>query len=152
MTKLFAGDRLAELNGFTLEMAAVQLAGLELVKQEPGCAVTRFNVTEPISAGSGSLHGAVLYGLLDVTGFLAVLPMLATDKGVVTHDAHFSVLSQVPRGHDVELRADVERLGRSIAFIRVEAYDVSDSPERLLATAKVTKSVLDLSRRLKYAD
>lgn len=108
------------------------------------------DVTEAVAAGTGALSGGELYGLIDSVAYLAVAPMLPDDEAAVSHDAHFSLMSTAPVGCLVEVRSTVQRRGRALAFIRVEAVIVDGEPEKPLALATVTKSIISMSQRLRH--
>ncbi len=126
------------LNDIVLAHPFHRFCGLELISQEPGASVCRFPVDDNTANPAGVLHGGILYGMMDVCAFLALTPMLADSEQAVSHDVHCSVLRPVSKGKSVELRARVDRKGKSIAFIRVEAW-VDD---KLVGTGTITKSVL----------
>jgi acyl-coenzyme A thioesterase PaaI-like protein len=56
-----------------------------------------------------------------------------------------------PLGSEVEVRSEVQRLGRNVAFIRVEAFVVTDGGMKQLAMATITKSIISLKQRLRHA-
>lgn len=84
------------------------------------------------------LHGGIVAALLDVAGYLALLPELGPDVGAVTHDASVSLIKAVPRGALVEVTGRVVRRGRNLAFVQSEA--TVDGV--VVAIGQVTKSVL----------
>ena len=90
---------------------------------------------------SGALHAGVLYGLMDAAAFLALVTVLKPEELAATHDIHVSVMRAVPRGEEVELRAEVIRRGVNIAFIRCDAFRLAGTGEQLAATATVTKTL-----------
>jgi uncharacterized protein (TIGR00369 family) len=118
----------------------LRFAGLELVHQEPGKAWCRFEVNANSITLSASLHSGVLYGLLDATGHLALLPMLEAGEHAVTIDFHVSVIRSVPAGARVALRAEVMRKRPSVAFLRCEAQTVEDAAGTV-ALATITKAI-----------
>ena len=118
-----------------------RFAGLKLVTQSPGKAATRFQVAGDLLNMNEALQPGVLYGLMDATSFLALITVLKPSEYAATHDIHVSVLRPVPKGYEVELRAEVIRRSANIAFIRCEAWRISGSDSRLAATAVVTKSL-----------
>jgi len=138
-----AGDpgRIQRVNEFVLEHAFHRFAGLTLRRQEPGKAVARFRVDGNALNMSGTLHAGVLYGLMDAASFLALVTVLKPEEFAATHDIHVSVMRAVPKGEEVELRAEVVRRGINIAFIRCDAFRVAAAGEQLAATASVTKSL-----------
>ena len=84
------------------------------------------------------LHGGIVYALLDVASFLALLPSLSAGEHAVTHDVSASLLRPVAAGAIVDLTATVLRRGRAVAFMRAEA--TVDGV--LVATGQVTKTVI----------
>lgn len=112
--------------------------GLTLVERDGDGAVCRFAVNDYTVNPAGMLHGGILYAMMDVTAYLAVLPTLAADENAVSHDVHVSVLRPVAENH-VDLHARILRRGRGVIFVRIEARDAGG---RTAATASVTKSVV----------
>ena len=56
-----------------------------------------------------------------------------------------SVLRAAQKGETVVLRGRADRIGRTLAAMRAEAYAVNaDGEERLIATGSVTKSILSV--------
>ena len=117
-----------------------RFAGLELVHQEPGKAWCRFEVNANSINLTATLYAGVLYGLLDVTGDLALLGMLERGEQAITIDFHASLLRPVPPGARVALRAEVVRKRTSLAFLRCEAQTVEDAAGTI-AIATVTKAI-----------
>jgi uncharacterized protein (TIGR00369 family) len=117
-----------------------RFAGLELVHQEAGKAWCRFEVNANSISLSATLHSGVLYGLLDATSHLALLPMLEAGEHAVTIDLHVSIVRSVPPGARVALRAEVVRKRSSIAFVRCEAQTVEDAAGTV-AVATITKAI-----------
>ena len=115
-------------------------AGLELVHQEPGKAWCRFEVNANSISLTATLHSGVLYGLLDATSYLALLPMLEPGEQAATIDIHVSLIRSVPPGARVALRAEVMRKRSSVAFVRCEAQTVEDAAGTV-AMATVTMSI-----------
>ena len=113
--------------------------GVTGIEAADGAAELRFTVGAYAVNPAGALHGGVLYTLCDVAAYCALLSQLSDDREAVTHDLHVSVLRSAAAGAEVAVRASIRRLGRTLAFVDVEAF----AGERLLATARVTKSLLD---------
>jgi uncharacterized protein (TIGR00369 family) len=99
-----------------------------------------FPVDRPAQNQAEVLHGGVVYTLLDVAAFLALLPHLADSEHAVTHDLTVSLVRPVAAGARVEVVGSVVRRGRTVAFLRSEA--LVDGV--VVATAQVTKSVVPL--------
>ncbi len=64
------------------------------------------------------LHGGVVYTLLDVASFLALLPHLRDGEHAVTHDLSVALLRPVAAGTRVDITGSVLRRGRAVAFVR----------------------------------
>jgi len=131
---------LEQQNARVLNHPYHRFAGLELVHQEPGKAWCRFEVNANSISLSATLHSGVLYGLLDATSHLALLPMLEAGEHAVTIDLHVSIVRSVPPGARVALRAEVVRKRSSIAFVRCEAQTVEDAAGTV-ALATITKAI-----------
>jgi uncharacterized protein (TIGR00369 family) len=131
---------LEQQNARVLNHPYHRFAGLELVHQEPGKAWCRFEVNANSISLSATLHSGVLYGLLDATSQLALLPMLEPGEHAVTIDLHVSIVRSVPPGGRVALRAEVIRKRSSMAFIRCEAQTVEDAAGTV-AVATITKAL-----------
>ena len=114
--------------------------GMELRDAAEPAAGIWFPVAGPTLNPSGLLHAGVIYTLMDVASFLALIGSLADDEHAVTHDQAVSLLRPVSADRRVEVRGTVLRRGRAVAFMRAEA--VVDG--ELVATAQVTKSVVRL--------
>ena len=134
----------------TLSLPSGAACNLRLVEQSAGRAVCRLEVTEAVCAGTGALSGGELYGLLDSIAYLGVITLLPDDETGVSHDAHFSLLSMAPLGSEVEIRSAVQKRGRSLAFIRVEAFVLGGDEPKPLALATVTKSIISMKQRLRH--
>ena len=97
-----------------------------------------FSVDQPAQNQAQLLHGGVVYTLLDVAGFLALLPHLGDGEHAVTHDLSVSLLRPVGAGERVDITGSVLRRGRAVAFLRSEA----SVDGVVVAAAQVTKSVV----------
>lgn len=128
-------------NDFVLQHPYNRFAGLQLISQSPGKAMTRFSVDGNSVSLADELHPGLLYGLMDATTFLALITVLKPEELAVTHDLHVSVLRPACKGMEVELHADVIRRGTRLAFLRCDAWRVGGRDTRLIATANVTKSL-----------
>ncbi|SNR68330.1 PaaI family thioesterase [Blastococcus mobilis] len=100
-----------------------------------------FPVDAPAQNQAQVLHGGVVYTLLDVASFLALLPHLGDDEHAVTHDLTVSLLRPVAADKRVDITGTVLRRGRAVAFMRAEATMDGE----VVAAAQVTKSVVRAS-------
>ena len=121
-----------------LDIPLHRFLGVELRNLQDPSAGIRFPVGKAAQNPAGMLHGGIVYALLDVASFLALLPSLNHGEHAVTHDVAASLLRPVAAGATVELSATVLRRGRAVAFMRAEA--TVDGV--LVATGQVTKTVL----------
>lgn len=133
-------EAVAAINESVFTLPFHRFCGVELVHQEPGKSVVRIPIDENTGNVNGVLHGGILYAVIDVAAFLALVPLFAPGEMAVSHDVHVSVMRPVPKGATLELRAEVRRRGRGIAFMQVEAWNVTATPPVLAATGSVTKS------------
>lgn len=134
----------------TLALPSAAACNLRVVEQQPGRAVCRLDVTEGVCAGTGALSGGDLYGLLDSIAYLGLITLLPDDETGVSHDAHFSLLSMAPLGTEVEIISVVQKRGRHVAFVRVEAFVLGAGEPKLLGLATVTKSIISMKQRLRH--
>ena len=121
-----------------LDIPLHRFLGVELRDDADPSAGIRFPVGTAAQNPAGMLHGGVVYALLDVASFLALLPSLADGEHAVTHDVSASLLRPVRAGATVDVTATVLRRGRAVAFMRAEATVEG----QLVATGQVTKTVI----------
>jgi len=116
---------------------------LELVSAVDGRSEVRFPVNDFTTNPQGALHGGIVYALMDVACFFASASKLPPEQHAVTIETHSSVLRAASRGEQVVIRAHVDRLGRTLAAMRAEAYAINaEQQERLIATGSVTKAIV----------
>jgi uncharacterized protein (TIGR00369 family) len=116
---------------------------LSLGHSADGRAEIRFAVNAFTANPQGALHGGILYAMMDVACFFAVVPLLQPDQHPVSVEVHTSVLRAALQGDTVIIRSWVDRLGRTLAAMRCDALVVdADGSERLIGTGNVTKSIL----------
>ncbi|WP_134324215.1 PaaI family thioesterase [Cumulibacter soli] len=121
-----------------MDLPLHRFLGVSLIEETDSAAGATFTVDEPTQGPGGWLHGGVIYTLLDMTCYLALIPRLDADKIAVSHAVNISLMKGVPGGSVVELQAEVLRLGKSLAFLRAEAH----SGGNVVAAATVTKSII----------
>lgn len=112
--------------------------GMELRNTADPAAGIWFPVAGPTLNPVGSLHAGVIYSLMDVACFLALIGHLEDDEHAVTHDLTVSLLRPVSPGKRVDIVGSVLRRGRAVAFMRAEATVDGG----IVAAAQVTKSVV----------
>ena len=121
-----------------LDVPVHRFVGISLIDPSDPAAGTTFTVAEPSQGPGGWLHGGVVSALLDMTCYVTLLPRLPQDRIAVSHAVNISLLKGVPGGSTVQLKAEVLRLGKSLAFMRAEAH----SDGHLVAAATITKSII----------
>jgi uncharacterized protein (TIGR00369 family) len=121
-----------------LDIPLHRFLGMELRDPADPPAGIWFPVAPPSQNPTGLLHGGVVYTLMDVAAFLALLPHLGDHEHAVTHDLTVALLRPVSAGKRVDITGTVLRRGRTIAFMRADA--TVDGV--VVAAAQVTKSVV----------
>lgn len=100
----------------------------------------RFPVAGLAINPGGTLHAGALGAIMELTGFLALLPHLSDSEHAVTHHISTQILSPGREGEQVLVTAVVERRTRRLGFVTATAT----VGERLLARAQITKSVIEI--------
>ena len=120
------------------EIPLHRFLGMQLRDPEDPPAGVWFPVAGPAQNQAAVLHGGVVYTLLDVAAFLALIPQLGDEEHAVTHDLTVSLLRPVAAGQRVDVVGSVLRRGRTVAFLRAEAAVGGE----VVAAAQVTKSIV----------
>ena len=128
-------SRLEEVRDSVLAHPLHSACQLELLSAGEGRSEVRFAVNDFTANPMGALHGGILYALMDVACFFAVVPSLSTDQQPVTVETHNSVLRAALKGESVVIRARMDRLGRTLAAMRAEALAVNASSSNNSATS-----------------
>jgi uncharacterized protein (TIGR00369 family) len=115
-----------------------QFLGMELRDADDPAAGIWFPVGPPTLNPVGLLHAGVIYSLMDVACFLALIRHLGDDEHAVTHDLTVSLLRPVSPDKRVDIIGTVLRRGRQVAFMRADAT----VDGQVVAAAQVTKSVV----------
>ena len=121
-----------------LDIPLHRYLGVRLCDRSDPAAGIWFPAEGPTLNQAELLHGGVVYTLLDVVAFLALLPSFADAEHAVTHDLAVSLLRPVRAGARVEITGEVLRRGRAVAFLRVQAC----VDGVVVASGQVTKSVV----------
>mmetsp|Transcript_6413 Transcript_6413/g.15984 ORF Transcript_6413/g.15984 Transcript_6413/m.15984 type:complete len:164 (-) Transcript_6413:956-1447(-) len=111
------------------------LAGLHDFRFEPGRCVCRFPVLPHVQNRYGTLHGGCVATLVDVVSTAALVTVSAAPG--VSVDLGVSFMSPGPSGQEVEVDAEVLRVGKSLAFLEVTIRTVNGG--RLVAKGTHTK-------------
>ncbi|AFT72350.1 putative domain 1, putative [Alloalcanivorax dieselolei B5] len=117
--------------------------GLNLVRSADGESEVTLELNEFTLGPTGDLHGGILYAFFDVASFLALLSVLPEDRYAVSIETHTSLLRGASGEGRIVIRTRVDRLGRTLASMRGEAFfQAADGTEKLIATGSVTKAVV----------
>lgn len=114
---------------------------LDILSWAEGRSEIRIAVNDFSSNVIGTLHGGVIYAMVDVAAFMALLSVVPDGLHGVTADIQVSVLRALKKGEFLHLRGRVDRVGRHLANMRVEAFQPG-SEEKLIATGTVVKSLI----------
>ncbi|SFF66852.1 PaaI family thioesterase [Blastococcus tunisiensis] len=123
-----------------LDIPLHRFLGMQLRDPAEPAAGIWFPVAAPTQNQAAVLHGGVVYTLMDVASFLALLPSLSDEEHAVTHDLTVSLIRPVAADARVDITGSVLRRGRQVAFMRAEAT----VDGQVVAAAQVTKSVVRL--------
>lgn len=115
---------------------------LQVLSSAEGRSEIRFAVNAFSGNVIGTLHGGVLYAMVDVAAFMALLSVIPEGQHGVTADIQVSVLRAVKVGESVHVRGRVDRVGRNLANMRAEAFVHTEAGERLIATGTVVKALI----------
>ena len=121
------------------EVPLITLLGARPVDLEDPTAGLSFVVSEDTLNAAGALHGGVLGTVLDLAAYLCVIPTLGPGEQAVTHSISASYLTGSALGERLVAKGELLRRTRRLAF----AASTVKAEERLVATASVTKSILE---------
>lgn len=119
-------------------------SGMAVRRAANGQSEISFEVNDFTANLLGALHGGILYSMMDVGCFMAMASQLEPGRHGVTVDIQVSVLRPAMKGETVLVRGRVDRIGRTLANLRAEAWVAGEQGERLIGTATVLKSLMDL--------
>lgn len=125
----------------TMDLPFHRFLGIKIIKNGPGFAWIELSPTEKTINTAGVIHGGIVYALLDLAAYIAILPLLHDNQNGVTHDIHVSVLRPAPVDSPLLFQAEIRKIGKRIVFCDSEAkYD-----DHLMATGRLTKSIIEIS-------
>ncbi|MDI1300584.1 MAG: PaaI family thioesterase [bacterium] len=117
-------------------------SALAIQKSAEGKSEITFAVNDFTGNVIGTLHGGILYAMVDVAAFMALLSVIPDGLHGVTADIQVSVLRAAKVGDTVSVRGRVDRVGRTLANMRAEAFLLTPEGERLIATGTVVKALI----------
>jgi uncharacterized protein (TIGR00369 family) len=115
-----------------------QFIGLKVELAHEGRARLSFPVIERMLVPVGTVHAGIYYAACDFASYAALMSELAPNQAALTHDLHVSVMRSAGAGEEITILAEVVKRGRQLVFCEAKAL----SGERLLATARITKSIV----------
>jgi acyl-coenzyme A thioesterase PaaI-like protein len=133
-------SRLAERAAAALDIPLQHALKARAIDPDDPAAGITFPVEGLAINPGGTLHAGALGAILELTGFLALLPHLAPTEHAVTHHISTQILSPGRVGEQVEVTAEVERRTKRLGFVTVTAT-IGD---RLIARSQITKSVIEI--------
>ncbi len=133
-----AGPALARRAHDALAVPLQHALGARLLDPADPTTGVRFTVADLATNGAGGLHGGALSGLLELAGYLALLPRLTVEEHAVTHAVATQLFAAAQEGDEVEVRGGLDRRTGRLAFLSVTA----SVGGRLIARAQITKSVV----------
>jgi len=119
------------------------LAGIDIVKAEPGSAILKMEVRPDLYNGVGWLQGGMLVAIADEAMALALYPLLEKDEGIATIAESTSFIRGVRKG-TVLAEARVIRKGRRVAFMEAEVW--TDNGEKTLLSRTTASFAVTAAR------
>lgn len=141
MDDLLAGSRLAARADQALAVPLVAALNASLLDPDDPPAGATFTVAGLALNGVGGAHAAALSAVLELGGYLAVLPQLTEAEHAVTHSVALQLAAAAGAGRRVEALGVVDRRTRRLAFVAVTAT----CGGALVARAQLTKSIVAMT-------
>jgi acyl-coenzyme A thioesterase 13 len=118
------------------------LDGVKLIDGSKGRLVARLPLSEKHMNSKNTMHGSLSLTIIDWLGGIAITTCDFRTSTGVSLDIHVSYQSTAALGEEIEMEGVVERLGRSVAFTKVNIYRVEGGVRStLLVTGSHTKYV-----------
>ena len=122
----------------TLKAPFQRFVNLKISEREPGYSTLEMESSENVMNATGFVHGGVIYAMLDVAAYVALLPLMNDDQNAVTHDIFVNVIRPSPKDRTIIFKGIVRKVGKRLAFCDSEAYCDGE----LVATGRITKSII----------
>ena len=97
-------------------------------------------VPQEMANPDGNLHGGAITSIVDVSTTLLIMTLDSQNRANVSAELSVSFLSAGPVNQDIFILAQIDRLGKQLAFS--QAF-ITDAKYKTLATGKHIKSFLD---------
>jgi uncharacterized protein (TIGR00369 family) len=121
--------------------AAMKLIGAELSRCEPGIVEIEMPFREELTQQHGILHAGVISAALDSACGYAALTLMPSDAAVLTIEFKVNLLAP-GKGERFLFRGEVTKPGRTIMVSDGQAFAVTDTEVRLIATMTGTMMVV----------
>ncbi|KAF2862970.1 Thioesterase/thiol ester dehydrase-isomerase [Piedraia hortae CBS 480.64] len=105
---------------------AFLLKPVKITGASKGHVVARLPLSENHMNSMGSIHGSVTATIVDWMGGVAIASYDLRTKTGVSLDIHVTYQSGAKMGDEIEIEGIAEKVGRSIAFTRINIYKVQD--------------------------
>ena len=107
--------------------------GARLSRVAPGEVDIELPVRDDLLQQHGNVHAGALASVLDSAAGYAAFTLMPAGSGVVSVEFKVNLLEPA-RGERIEARARVVRAGRTLTSVAAEAWAITASGERLVAT------------------
>ena len=122
------------------EVPLMKAIGARFAGFHAGLARVALSVDQRSLNANAVVHGGVLYALLDMAAYLAVVPSLKPGQTAVTHNINASVFGALALGAELLFEGRIVHMGRTLAVVASTAR----AADRQIATATVCKSIIVL--------
>jgi len=128
-----------------LDVALPRALGATLIDAEDPTAGVRFRVGDLGATPFGTLHAAALAAIVELAGYLVVLPTLEASEHAVTHAISTQYLRPARAGEQVEVVAALDKRARTLAFVSVVSTVHAADDARVVARTQITKTIVGVS-------
>lgn len=138
MTDLLTGAALRERASRALDVPLQRALGVQLLDATDPPAGVSLVAVDLAGNGAGGLHAAALCAACEVAAYLALLPALAGDEHALTVSSAMQLVGAAALGERVEVRGELDRRTRRMAFLSVRAA----VDGRVIARTVLTKAIV----------
>ena len=117
------------------------MLGASLTRVAPGEVAITLPVRAALAQQHGSVHAGALASILDSAAGYAAFSLMPADAGVVSVEFKVNLLEPAV-GDRIEARGRVVRAGRTLSACTAEAWAISGTDEKLVATLQGTMMCL----------
>ncbi len=128
-----------ELNAFLVRVFAQVADQFHVESVSDHAAVLRLKVGEQHLRPGGTVSGPAMFGLVDVSMYVAVLGMIGPKPLAVTTNCSIDFMRKPEAGKDLLGHATLHKLGRSLAVGDVLVF--SDGSDKPVARASLTYAI-----------